>query len=143
MMTSPNISLRDKSLSEPDIAPQLSIIIPCYNQSKNIERVIRQWHTYLRARIENFEIIVVNDGSSDGTSRIIDGLRGELRRIRVVHQLHVGSGRAIQRGCETARGQYLFQLDPSNPFETSDFMRMWEKRSQALLVLGGPNPSTG
>src|SRR3989338_8550426 len=92
--------------------PELSIVMPCYNESAGIEPVLMEWLLFLRGlKLSSFEIVVINDGSTDGTGRILDKLRRESRELRVFHQLNVGHGRAVRRGYETARGRYVAQVD--------------------------------
>ncbi|MEZ4751713.1 MAG: glycosyltransferase family 2 protein [Bdellovibrionota bacterium] len=87
-------------------------------------------------RFPNLSLVIVNDGSNDGTGRSLDGLRREHSEIRVVHQLHIGHGRAVRRGYETARGRYVLQVDSSGRYDPSDFLRMWRTRDQFHLILG-------
>ena len=75
--------------------PELSVVVPCFNESNLIEGVLRQWIEMLVGEQIDFEMVVVNDGSSDGTGRILDNLRGEFAQVRVIHQLNFGHGRAV------------------------------------------------
>ena len=85
---------------------QVLIAIPAYNEQRTIEAVIRR----LRENLPEFQLLVVNDGSSDGTADI-------LRRLRVpsaVHLCNLGYGRAIQTAIRYAAGNhfdYLITLD--------------------------------
>lgn len=116
-------------------AVELSVIMPCFNESELIEPFLRQWWEALEKQLISFEIIVINDGSTDGTGRILDRLRRELRGVRVIHQLNAGHDRAVRRGYELARGDYIFQVDPNGRYEVSDFFRFWELREQRVLVV--------
>src|SRR5262249_8248265 len=90
---------------------ELSVVMPCFNESPTIETTLREWESYFSELTPSFEIIVVNDGSKDGTGRILDRLRKEMKNLRVIHQLNLGHGRAARRGYEAARGKYVLELD--------------------------------
>lgn len=117
-------------------APELSVVIPCYNESDAIEGVVREWIAFLETTVESFEILIINDGSTDGTGRILDRLRKEHKALRVMHQLNLGHDGAVRRGYEMARGRYILQIDANGRYEPGDFERMWAERETNRLVLG-------
>jgi len=114
----------------------LSVIMPCFNEGDSIDAILREWLAYLADHVPSSELIVVNDGSSDGTGRTLDKLRKEYRRLRVIHQLNTGHEKAVRRGYEAARGHYIFQTDSDGRYELSDFARVWEARVGKVAVLG-------
>lgn len=116
--------------------PELSIVMPCFNEAESLETILGEWQTFLNEEAIDFEIVVVNDGSTDGTGRLLDKLRKESSRLRVVHQLRTGTEIAVRRGIQAARGRYLLQLHATGRFEPMDFLRLWEAREGRALVLG-------
>ena len=110
-------------------------MVPVYNECDHIESLLKEWVTALQDAVQSFEIVVINDGSSDGTGRVLDRLRHEIKTLRVIHQLNSGHGRAVRRGYELSRGKYILQLDSNGRYEPSDFLRLWEEKAQAHLVL--------
>ena len=88
--------------------PLISVIVPAYNAERTIENtcnsVIRQSH-------ENFEIIIVNDGSKDGTAAVIERLAKENSRIKCIHQENGGVSKARNVGMDYAKGDYICFLD--------------------------------
>lgn len=80
--------------------------------------------------------MVINDGSIDGSGRVLDKLRKENPELRVVHQLNTGSTRACRRGYELARGKYVLVVSANGRCEPSDFAPLWEQRHQYDLVIG-------
>ncbi len=125
------------SFKTPQIpTPELSFVMPCFNESESIEEGIRTWISFAREARLNFELVVVNDGSNDGTSRILDHLRRDKPELRVIHGLHEGYARALKRGCLAARGTSIAQIDAAGRFMPSDFSRLWEMREKADLILG-------
>lgn len=115
---------------------ELSVVMPCFNESEVIETLLKEWIAFLDEEVRDYEIIVVNDGSSDGTGRILDKVRREHKTLRVIHQLNLGAARAIRRGYETARGKYVLQVTSDGRYETCDFLRLWQQRQENALVLG-------
>ncbi len=110
--------------------------MPCFNEAVGLESTLLLWIGTLKETVGAFEILVINDGSSDGSGRILDKLRRDNRNLRVFHQLNVGHGRSVRRGYELARGQYVAQVDLNGSFEVMDFLRLWEVREDYRMVLG-------
>lgn len=117
-------------------SPELSVVMPCYNEAPLLEESLRDWHGVLEKHVPEFEIIVVNDGSKDGSGRILDRLRKELPTMRVLHQLNSGHERAVRRGYDMARGCYILQVDLSGRYDSAEFPKLWEQRTYHPLVLG-------
>jgi glycosyltransferase involved in cell wall biosynthesis len=113
----------------------LSVVIACYNESEGLETLIREWNQTLRKEVDSFELITVNDGSTDGTGKLLDRLRKEIPALRVIHQLNFGPSIAFRRGIEVARGTYVLQLEASGRYEPGDFSALWAKRRHFDLVL--------
>ncbi len=120
----------------PSIPPDLTVILPCYNEAEGVEQVLKDWVKCLEHRIGNFEILAINDGSNDGTGRVLDNVRKKLSSLRVIHQLNLGTSAAVKRGIEESRGNYLLVVDGEGRYEPGDFFRMWDLRLGRLLVLG-------
>lgn len=114
---------------------ELSVVLPVHNENPHIESVLLSWLEELRYEQISFEMIIVNDGSLDGTGRILDRLRKENPEIRLVHQLNLGQDRAFRRGYEIARGQYVLSITGNGRVEPSDFVLMWKNRAQGYLIL--------
>lgn len=116
--------------------PTLSLVMPCYNECDQIERIIGDWVQTMQENAISYELVIVNDGSLDGTGRVLDKLRREMRQIRVIHQLNNGHGKAVRRGYELSRGTWVLQIDSNGCFDPTDFQLLWEKREEADLLLG-------
>ena len=89
-----------------------SIIIPLYNKAPYIERAI---NSVLNQSLQNFEIIVVNDGSSDGGEKIVTKIVDE--RLKLVSQKNAGVSAARNTGAKEAQYEYLAFLDGDDTWE--------------------------
>ncbi len=93
-------------------APRLSVVIPCYNEEVRLPRTLEQVERYLDARVGDYEVVVVDDGSTDGTRHVMERAATANPRVR----LHVlprnrGKGRALAEGVAIARGSEILVTD--------------------------------
>ncbi|MHB1947228.1 MAG: glycosyltransferase [Gammaproteobacteria bacterium] len=93
--------------------PYLSIVVPVYNEAANLEKLYTRLTTVLDQYGKSYEIILVNDGSFDGTEAILDGLHNKRpEQVRIVHfNGNFGQHMAIMAGFEKARGEVTVTLD--------------------------------
>ena len=98
----------------------ISVVIPAFNEEKRIELTIKLVHDYFASSGDTFEIVVVNDGSSDGTEFLIRRLAAELGSITLVsYSPNQGKGYAVKRGVLLTKGRFvlLSDADLSTPIE--------------------------
>lgn len=100
--------------------PLVSIIIPAYNVEQYIEKAIR---SAMNQNYSNIEVVVVNDGSSDSTLEVINGISQQPSVMTVVDQPNRGVMLARKAGIEAARGEYLHFLD-SDDYMTADAIEL-------------------
>lgn len=118
-MTSPTASA-PKGMFAP-IPGTLSLVLPAYNEEANIEIVVRRALDVLPAYTSGFEVIVVNDGSRDGTAAIVDRLAGEDDRVKPVHhRVNQGYGGAVKTGFRASTGEYVMFMDADRQFDIAD-----------------------
>ena len=86
----------------------ISVIVPVYNAEKYLERCI---DSILRQTFSDFELILVDDGSKDGSGRICEKYAGNDHRIRVIHQENKGQASARNRGVSNAVGEWIVFVD--------------------------------
>ena len=118
-------------------AIELSIVVPCFNEAKGIEGLVLDLEQELVPLGESFEVIVVDDRSTDDTPRLLDELAQGREWLHVHHaEQNAGHGPSVIRGLELSRGQWIFQLDSDRQFVVAEFSDLWERRHHADLVLG-------
>ncbi len=110
----------------------LSIVIPAYNEAKRLPRTLERVHAYLQdavkrwqVEMDDVEVIVVDDGSTDGTSELARTFSDKFPNFQVLrHSPNRGKGYAVKRGMLTARGRFrLFSdADLSTPIDEIDKM---------------------
>lgn len=98
----------------------LSAFFPAYNEEGNVEKMCSSLKTILPQVAEDYEIIIVNDGSKDRTKEIADRLaQGDDRIWAVHHEKNLGYGAAIRSGIKACRKEYLFFTDGDSQFDVS------------------------
>lgn len=114
----------------------VSIVVPVYNTEKYLERCI---NSIIVQTYTNLEIIIVDDGSTDGSSKLCDGLAQEDSRIRVIHKCNGGQSTARNTGVEIACGKYISFID-SDDYVHRDYISTLVKvkeRVRAQIVQCG------
>ena len=94
----------------------LSVVVPCFNEKDAVQATLHQLESTL-ASIASFEIIAVDDGSTDGTREILDRVAPDIATLRVIkHPSNRGYGGAIKTGIRAARGRYLAITDADGTY---------------------------
>lgn len=107
--------------------PSLTVFFPAYNEEANVERVTEAALRAVRKVTEDFEIIIVNDGSADRTGELADALAEKYQHVRAVHnQPNLGYGGALQRGFREARKDWIFYTDGDGQFDFEEIPRALE-----------------
>ena len=97
---------------------ELSLIIPAYNEQQLITANLEILDQFLQPRFASFEVLVVDDGSQDETARLVRQYSETRPNVRLLVQpSNQGKGRAIQRGVQESRGEYILFMDADLPYE--------------------------
>ncbi len=91
--------------------PHLSVIIPAFNESSRIVPTLEEVVAYLNAQEYGWEVLVVDDGSEDGTADLVSGWSAGREGVRVIRRDHFGKGWAVRAGMLEAKGAYRFMCD--------------------------------
>jgi glycosyltransferase involved in cell wall biosynthesis len=114
----------------------LSVIVPAFNEAANLEASVRLLQTALDALRIKAEIIIVNDGSTDGTASIADTLSRELSNVTAHHQSNQGIGGAFRAGAACAVGEYLILWPADMPAEVGDLEPYARQLGGADVIVG-------
>jgi glycosyltransferase involved in cell wall biosynthesis len=121
-------------------ALKLSVIMPCYNEKKTIEEIIRQ---VLDVDLAH-EIVIIDDGSTDGTRDILSTLESDIVRV-ILHEQNKGKGAAVSTGFKNATGDVFIIQDADLEYDPRDYHVLLKpiQEGRAKVVygsrfLGGP-----
>lgn len=103
----------------------ISVIIPAYNCESTLERAVR---SLLCQTYSDFEVIIIDDGSTDGTNRVARGIASQDNRIRLFTTENRGEGKARNRGIDEARGEYLCFVD-SDDYVHPEFLETLSRQA--------------
>ena len=99
----------------------ISVFFPCYNEQGNVTGMVEQTLAVLEKLNADFEVIIVDDGSSDDTGKIADELAGGNDRVKVVHhRTNLGYGAALQSGFKAATKELVFYTDGDGQFDIKE-----------------------
>lgn len=109
---------------EDAVRPSISVVMPAYNEKDNIEEAVNSSLGVLKTACDDFEIVVVDDGSTDGTSEILDRLSESIPELRVIHHgKNYKFGRTLRDGIAAARKDLIFLTDSDNPIDMEDMKK--------------------
>jgi dolichol-phosphate mannosyltransferase len=120
--------------------PGAWLVLPTYNEAENIERIVRAALPELASATGDHHVLIVDDGSPDGTGRIADRLAAELEPVEVLHRtVKEGLGRAYLAGFERALAsgaELVMEMDSDFSHDPRDLPRLIAATADADLVLG-------
>ncbi len=110
-------------MPKPDI--YLSVIIPAYNEAERLPKTLRRFNEYFAMRAHSYEILVVNDGSKDGTARAASSMESEIKNLRLIdRKKNMGKGYTVREGMLASYGKIRLFADADNATDISHFERM-------------------
>lgn len=118
-------------------SPEISVVIPFYNEEEVVESVVEEALEVVRGLGFSFEIVAVDDGSSDRTGELLDGVARREPGLRVLHQRpNRGQATALYRGLHAARGGIVVTMDGDGQNDPADISALLSLLSQADMVVG-------
>ena len=121
-----------------DVRPEISVFLPVYNEEPNLRPLHQKLDNALRALGRSAEVVFVDDGSTDGSLRILRELAETDPRIRVVAlRRNYGQTAAMSAGIDAAMGKVLIPMDADLQNDPADIIRLLNKLDEGYDVVSG------
>ena len=114
----------------------LSIFFPAYNEEGNIEDTVKKAIAVLRVYKFPWEMIIIDDGSTDKTGEIADHLAKKDRRIQVIHQPNGGYGLALRAGFAHVKYEWVVYMDSDGQFDFKEIQKFFDMMDNADALWG-------
>ena len=114
--------------------PLVSVIMPLYNAEAYVEAAI---HSVLASSFRSLEVVVVDDGSTDGSAKVVETLAETDRRVRLLHQANAGPCRARNVAVAASRGRYILPVDADDllaPSFIADAVAVLDQQPEVKVV---------
>lgn len=123
-------------MTAPD--PEISVVVPVYNEEPNLEGLFTEMMAAMEGYGRSFEVIAVDDGSSDGSFRVLKALHDRDSRLRVVRLArNFGQNPALYAGFERVRGQIVVTIDADLQNPPSEIPRLIDKLNEGFDIVQG------
>lgn len=120
---------------------QLTVVLPIHNEKESIENVVQEWLSLLCSQNISFEVLLCEDGSTDGTQEIIQILSQRNPEVRLDSvDYRRGYGKAVVDGYLKANGDYVLVSDSDGQINPASFKDLWAKRDAADIIIGARTP---
>lgn len=115
----------------------ISAILPAHNEAENIKTTVENCVSYLEKNASDYEVVVVNDGSSDTTQEIVEELSSFNSKVVLVnHEINKGYGSALRSGFNEAKKEFIFFMDSDGQFNIQDLDRLLPLVNVDNVVIG-------
>ena len=120
------------------LVSSVSAFFPCYNDALSIGKMVRDVRESLVDAVSDFEIIVVNDGSSDNSLQVLQELQREISELRIVnHEVNRGYGGALLSGFAASTKQWVFYTDGDAQYDAHEITRLISAVTESSDVIQG------
>ena len=117
---------------------KISIVMPAYNEEKNIENAIWKCYNVFKKNKLHGEILVIDDGSRDNTRVILNHLKKEISNLRLIlHKTNMGYGKSISDGIRAAKGHHIITLDSDGQFDIYEMPLFLSKIKMGYDIVAG------
>lgn len=117
--------------------PSISLVLPAYNEAENIEPMVAEAVPALEGNAEDYEIVVVDDGSADDTAAVTKRVAEQNPRVRLVqHPVNKGFGAAVFSGFTNATKEWIFYTDADRQFVLGELEKFVPYMNEVDLIAG-------
>lgn len=118
--------------------PSISVFFPAFNDALSIKKLVSDAVEILPELTVDYEIIVINDGSSDNTQEVLDDLQKKYPQVRVVrHETNQGYGAALRSGFRSARKDLVFYTDGDGQYDVREIVKLFPLLKENIDVVNG------
>ncbi|KPJ73038.1 hypothetical protein AMJ48_02710 [Parcubacteria bacterium DG_74_1] len=123
---------------------KLSIVVPAYNEEKRLPKTLEEISKYLSRQSYDYEILVVNDGSTDETAQITENSKSKIKNLRLINnKKNNGKGFVVRQGMLSAKGEYRLFTDADNSTSIGQIEKMWPEFEKGVGVVIGSRDIKG
>ncbi len=117
--------------------PKLSVVIPAYNEAERIEPTLKETKKYLDSQDYPYEVIVVNDGSTDNTPQVVEKIIDGWDSFKLIdNRKNKGKGGVVKQGMLAAKGKWRLFMDADNSTPVSEVEKFWPHTDKYQIVIG-------
>ncbi|MFC1976480.1 dolichyl-phosphate beta-glucosyltransferase [Chloroflexota bacterium] len=139
----PIIFLWRKTINHQNHSPLLTIVIPAYNEESRLPRSLSEVTEFAQSQAYEVEVLVVDDGSTDGTPDVVEEFAAKYPCIRLVRVPHSGKGHAVKTGMLQAKGEYAFLCDADLAMPITELPKFLPPRQNGYHVAIGSREIKG
>ena len=129
----------EETLNTPHITSQwsISVVLPAYNEEENVGQAVRSVLEVMGSITSDYEVIVVDDGSRDRTSEVVEELAENHPQVHLVrHEVNQGYGGALNSGFQAATRELIFFTSSDNQYDVAEIKKLLPYIETAELVIG-------
>ena len=132
------MNMNSKDANSAESQPYCSVIIPVFNEAENLPELMERVHESLKHMGRPFEVIIVDDGSTDNSSSVLAGLKQRYPELRaVIFRRNFGQSAAMTAGFDLARGEVVVSMDGDLQNDPADIPMLLEKLGQGYDIVSG------
>jgi dolichyl-phosphate beta-glucosyltransferase len=138
------VSIDDLDGEEP-LPPHLSVVVPAYNEETRIGQTLRRMLEYLDAQNYTFELLIVDDGSTDNTRAVVRETAADRENVRVLHYAeNRGKGYAVRYGMLHAAGDFILfsDADLATPIEEAEKLFNSQRKGDEVVIASRDLPGS-
>ena len=130
------MSILSEAIARPDL--ELSVVVPIYNEEGNIDRLYEELTAALLEVGRAYEVVAINDGSSDGSYDLLNKAQAKDPRWHIIHfRRNFGQTAAMAAGFDAARGEIVITIDADLQNDPSDIQRILDKFAEGYDIVSG------